>query len=82
MFVAAAYAKTNECNAMLRACQAVANRNALATRVCSFLPRFDIMFLDTLCSKKSYDMPHIRCSIHALQWSTISRIGRHSAGYN
>ena len=41
-----------------------------------------IMFLDTLCSKKWYDMPHIEYVIHSLQWSTSSRIGRHSAGYN
>ena len=41
-----------------------------------------IMFLDTLCSKKWYDMPHIGCGIHSLEWATISRIGRHSAGYN
>ena len=40
-----------------------------------------IMFLDTLYSKKWYDMPHIGCDIHSLQ-STISRIGRRSAGYN
>ena len=45
-------------------------------------PLFSIMFLDTLCSKKWYDMPHIRCGIHSHQWSTIPRIGRHSAGYN
>ena len=43
---------------------------------------FAIMFLDTLYSKKWYDMPHIGCGIHSLQRSTISRIGRHSAGYN
>ena len=41
-----------------------------------------IMFLDALCSKKWYDMPHTGCGIHSLQGSTISRIGRHSAGYN
>ena len=41
-----------------------------------------IMFLDTLCSKKWYDIPHIGCGIHSLQRSTICRIGRHSAGYN
>ena len=41
-----------------------------------------IMFLDTLCSRKWYDMPHIGCGIHSLQRSTISRIGRHSAGHN
>ena len=41
-----------------------------------------IMFSDTLYSKKWYDMPHIECGIHSLQRSTISRIGRHSAGYN
>ena len=43
---------------------------------------FSILFLDTLCSKKWYDMPHIGCGIHSLQWSTIPRIGRHSAGYS
>ena len=55
-----------------------------AVRVCRFPPLFAIMFLDTSkkCSKKWYDMPHIGCSIHSLQRSTISRIGRHSAGYN
>ena len=41
-----------------------------------------IMFLDTLYSKEWYDMPHIGCGIHSLQRSTISRIGRHPAGYN
>ena len=30
-----------------------------AVRVCRFPPLFAIMFLDTLCSKKWYDMPHI-----------------------
>ena len=34
-----------------------------------------ILFLETLCSKKW-------CGIHSLQWSTIPRIGRHSAGYS
>ena len=38
-------------------------------------PLLAILFLDTLCSKKWYDMPHIGCGIH-------SRIGRHSAVYN
>ena len=46
------------------------------------LPLFVILFLDTLCSKKWYDMPHIGCGIHSLQWSTIHRFGRHSAGYS
>ena len=41
-----------------------------------------IMFLDTLYSKKWYDMSHIGCGIPSLQRSTISRIGRHSVGYN
>ena len=45
-------------------------------------PLFSILFLDTLCSKKWYDMPHIGCGIHSLQWSTIPRIGRHSTGYS
>ena len=88
LFVAAAYAKTN---AISRARKA-AYRNAVATlrggdelrlliyavRVCRLPSLFAIMFLDTLYSKKWYDMPHI----HSRQWSTISRIGRHSAGYN
>ena len=42
---------------------------------------FAIMFSDTLYSKEWYDMPHIGCGIHSLQRSTISRIGRHSAGH-
>ena len=37
-------------------------------------PLFSIMFLDTLCSKKWYDVPHIGCGIHSLQWSTIQRL--------
>ena len=86
LFVAAAYAKTN---VISRACEA-AYRNALAilrlliyaVRVCRLPSLFSIMFLDTLYSKKWYDMPHIGCGIHSLQRSTISRIGRHLAGYN
>ena len=46
------------------------------------VPPLFAMCLDTLCSKKWYDMPHIGCGIHSHQWSTISSIGRHSAGYN
>ena len=53
-----------------------------AVRVCRLPSLFPIMFLDTLYSKKWYDMPHIGCGIHSLQRSTISPIGRHSAGYN
>ena len=53
-----------------------------AVRVCRLPSLFSIMFLDTLYSKKWYDMPHIGCGIHSLQRSTIFRIGRHSAGYN
>ena len=45
-------------------------------------PPFSILFLETLCSKKWYDMLHIGCGIHSLQWSTIPRIGRHSTGYS
>ena len=30
-------------------------------------PLFSIMFLDTLCTKKWYDMPHVGCGIHSLQ---------------
>ena len=94
LFVAAAYAKTN---AISRTCKA-AYRNALAilavasllggielllliyaVRVCRLPSPLAILLLDTLCSKKWYDMPHIGCGI---QWSTIPRIGRHSAVYN
>ena len=53
-----------------------------AVRVCRLPSLFSIMFLDTLYSKKWYDMPHIGCGIHSLQRSTISRIGSHSTGYN
>ena len=45
-------------------------------------PLFPIMFIDTLYSKKWYDMLHIGCGIRSLCRSTISRIGRHPAGYN
>ena len=53
-----------------------------AVQVCQLPSLFSIMFLDTLYSKKWYDMPHIGCGIHSLHRSTISRIGRHSAGDN
>ena len=55
-----------------------------AVRVCRLRSLFAMMLLDrpTLYSKKWYDMAHIRCGIHSLQRSTISRIGRHSTGYN
>ena len=80
LFVAASYEKTN---VILRACKQKCTGNwpsslrggdelcrvISAVQVC----RFAIMFLDTLCSKKWYS---------TIQWSTIPRIGRHSAGYN
>ena len=82
LFVAVAYAKTN---AISRACEA-AYRNALAilavATLRSTLCEFSIMFIDTLYSKKWYDMPHIGYGIHSPQRSTISRIGGYSAGYN
>ena len=53
-----------------------------AVRVCRLPSLFSIMFLNTLYSKKWYDMPHIGCGIHSLLRSMICRIGRHSAGYN
>ena len=53
-----------------------------AVRVCRLPSLLAILLLDTLCSKKWYDMPHIGCGIHSRQWSTIPRIGRHSAVYN
>ena len=86
--------RTDQCNI---ACpKAAVNRNALAidreaaTNCAVWSPpcesagaaAISILFLDTLCSKKWYDMPHIGCGIHSLQWSTIPRIGRHSAGYS
>ena len=93
----AAYAKTNAisraCEAAYRNALAILAVATLrggnelrlliyAVRVCRLPSLFSIMFLDTLYSKKWYDMPHIGCGIHSLQRSTISRIGRHSAGYN
>ena len=97
LFVAAAYAKTNAishaCEAAYRNALAILAVATLrggnelrlliyAVRACRLLSLFTIMFLDTLYSKKWYDMPHIGCGIHSLQRSTISRIGRHPAGYN
>ena len=93
LFVAAAYAKTN---AISRACEAAYTILAVTTllggielllliyavRVCRLPSLLAILLLDTLCSKKWYDMPHIGCGIHSRQWSTIPRIGRHSAVYN
>ena len=88
--------RTDQCN--IACSKAAINRNALAidrrppparrrrTVPCDLrrasLPVPPLLFLDTLCSKKWYDMPHIGCVIHSLQWSTIPRIGRHSAGYS
>ena len=97
LFVAAAYAKTNAiqraCEAAYRNALAILAVATLrggnelrlliyAVRVCRFPSLFAIMFLDNLYSKKWYDMPHIGCGINSLQRSTISCIGRHSAGYN
>ena len=53
-----------------------------AVRVCRLPSLLAMLLLDTLCSKKWYDMTHIGCGIHWRQWSTIPRIGRHSAVYN
>ena len=87
--------RTDQCN--IACSKAAVNRNALAidrrppsrrrrTVPCDLrrasLPGAVILFLDTLCSKKWYDMPHIGGGIHSLQWSMIPRIGRHSAGYS
>ena len=52
-------------NAVSRTCEAPVNRKRKSA-VCY------VMFLDTLCSKKSYDMPHIGCVFPAL-------VDRHSA---
>ena len=97
LFVAAAYAKTNAisraCEAAYRDALAILAIATLrggnelrlliyAVRVCRLPSLFSIMFLDTLYSKKWYDMPRIGCGIHSLQRSTISRIGRHPTGYN
>ena len=97
LFVAAAYAKTNAisraCEAAYRNALAILAVATLlggielllliyAVRVCRLPSLLAILLLDTLCSKKWYDMPHIGCGIHSRQWSTIPRIGRHSAVYN
>ena len=97
LFVAAAYAKTNAISRVCKAAfinalaiLAVATLRGgielllliYAVRVCRLPSLLAILLLDTLCSKKWYDMSHIGCGIHSRQWSTIPRIGRHSAVYN
>ena len=97
LFVAAAYEQTNVMSrvrkaAVHRNASAIGRRPPARRRQtvpCDLRraslpvpPLFSIMFLDTLCSKKWYDVPHVGCGIHSLQWSTIHRFGRHSAGYN
>ena len=97
IFVAAAYANTNAiscvCEAEYRNALAILAVATLlggnelllliyAVRVCRLPSLLAIMLLDNLYSKKWYTMTHIGCGIHSLQRSTISRIGRHSAGYN
>ena len=97
IFDAAAYAKTNTisraCEAAYRNALAILAVATLlgsielllliyAVRVCRLPLLLAILLLNTLCSKKWYDMPHIGCGIHSRQWSTIPRIGRHSAVYN
>ena len=82
LFVAAAYAKTNAisraCETAYRNTLAILAVATLlggielrlliyAVRVCRFPPLFAIMFLDTLYSKKWYDMLHIGCGIHSLR---------------
>ena len=82
LFVAAAYAKTNAisraCEAAYRNALAILAVATLrggnelrlliyAVRVCRLPSLFSIMFLDTLYSKKWYDMPHIGCGIHSLR---------------
>ena len=97
IFIAAFYAKTNVTSrawkaALNRNALAIGRRHsARRQRIapfdlrCASLPvsaAISIMFLDNLCSKKWYDMLHTGCGIHSLQSSTVSRIGRHSAGYS
>ena len=97
LFVAAAYEQTNvisrACEAAYRNALAILAVATLlggielllliyAVRVCRLPSLLAILLLDTLCSKKWYDMPYIGCGIHSRQWSTIPRIGRHSAVYN
>ena len=71
LFVAAAYEQTN---VISRARKAAVHRNAPARRrrtvPCDLSgaslpvpPLFSIMFLDTLCSKKWYDVPHVECVV-------------------
>ena len=97
LFVAAAYEQTNvisrACEAAYRNALAILAVATLlggielllliyAVRVCRLPSLLAILLLDTLCSKKWYDMPHTGCGIHSRQWFTIPRIGRHSAVYN
>ena len=95
LFVAAAYAIviSRACEAAYRNALAILAVATLlggielllliyAVQVCRLPSLFSTMFLDTLCSKKWYDMLHIGRGIYSLQRSTISRICRHSAVYN
>ena len=75
LFVAAAYEQTN---AISRACEA-AYRNALAIlAVVTLLGGIELLLL--IYAVRVCRSPW--CGIHSLQWSTIPRIGRHSAGYS
>ena len=72
-------------NAISHACKSEVSRIVPCDLRRASLPvaaAISILFLDTLCSKKWYDIPHIRCDINSLQLSTIFRIGRRSSGYN
>ena len=97
LFVAAAYEQTNAISraceaAYINALAILAVATLLGgielllliydVRVCRLPSLLAILLLGTLCSKKWYDMPHTGCGIHSRQWSTIPRIGRHSAVYN
>ena len=77
----------------MRACACkAAYRNALAIlAVATLLGGIELLLLiyavrvcrlPSLLAILWYDMPHIGCGIHSRQWSTIPRIGRHSAVYN
>ena len=80
IFVAAAYEQTNAisraCEAAYKNALAILAVATLrggnelrlliyAVRVCRLPSLLSILLLDTLCSKKWYDMPHIGCGIHS-----------------
>ena len=83
-FVAAAYEQTNAClclRSCIQKCTGNIGRRHSARR--HRIAPFDLRRASLpVAVAISYTVQHIGCGIHSRQWSTIPRIGRHSAVYN